>query len=156
MIISSFTVAVWPTSRVAIWRASRVALWRASRFLWWHFLSLSLFNLFLRILSLSANRAAGTYLCLLRSRSFLKYSSLFFSFKRSRYARCISARLFRFFTNPDDSEKKSKKKSGVVLDCINSWSLHPYLLLFDLILYFPSTIFQLNRDRSSWVEPVLS
>ena len=29
-------------------------------------------------------------------------------------------------------------------------------ILFDLILYVPSTIFQLNRDRSSWVEPVLS
>ena len=28
--------------------------------------------------------------------------------------------------------------------------------LFDLSLYVPSTIFQLNRDRSSWVEPVLS
>ena len=28
--------------------------------------------------------------------------------------------------------------------------------LFDLILYVSSTIFQLNRDRSSWVEPVLS
>ena len=27
---------------------------------------------------------------------------------------------------------------------------------FDLILYVPSTIFQLNRDGSSWVEPVLS
>ena len=26
---------------------------------------------------------------------------------------------------------------------------------FDLILYVPSTIFQLNRDGSSWVEPVL-
>ena len=25
-----------------------------------------------------------------------------------------------------------------------------------LILYVPSTIFQLNRDRSSWIEPVLS
>ena len=31
-----------------------------------------------------------------------------------------------------------------------------YLLLFDLILYVPSTNFQLNRDGSSWVEPVLS
>ena len=30
------------------------------------------------------------------------------------------------------------------------------ICLFDLILYVPSTIFQLNRDRSSWVEPVLS
>ena len=28
--------------------------------------------------------------------------------------------------------------------------------LFDLILYVPSTIFQLHRDGSSWVEPVLS
>ena len=28
--------------------------------------------------------------------------------------------------------------------------------LFDLILYVPSTIFQLNRDRYSWVEPLLS
>ena len=27
--------------------------------------------------------------------------------------------------------------------------------LFDLILYLPSTIIQLNRDRSSWIEPVL-
>ena len=28
--------------------------------------------------------------------------------------------------------------------------------LFDLILYVPLTIFQLYRDESSWVEPVLS
>ena len=28
--------------------------------------------------------------------------------------------------------------------------------LLDLILYVPSTIFQLYRDESSWVEPVLS
>ena len=30
------------------------------------------------------------------------------------------------------------------------------LCLFGLILYVPSTIFQLIRDGSSWVEPVLS
>ena len=30
------------------------------------------------------------------------------------------------------------------------------VILFDLILYVPSTIFQLNRDESPWVEPVLS
>ena len=30
------------------------------------------------------------------------------------------------------------------------------LFLFDLILNILSTIFQLNRDGSSWVEPVLS
>ena len=33
---------------------------------------------------------------------------------------------------------------------------HKMICLFDLILYVPSTIFQLNRDGSSWVEPVLS
>ena len=31
-----------------------------------------------------------------------------------------------------------------------------FVCLFDLILYVPSKIFQLNRDGSSWVEPVLS
>ena len=31
-----------------------------------------------------------------------------------------------------------------------------FVCLFDLILYVPSTIFQLKRDISSWVEPVLS
>ena len=34
--------------------------------------------------------------------------------------------------------------------------VHFVLFLFDLILYVPSTIFQLHRDGSSWVEPVLS
>ena len=33
------------------------------------------------------------------------------------------------------------------------WANESY---FDLILYVPSTIFQLFRDGSSWVEPVLS
>ena len=33
---------------------------------------------------------------------------------------------------------------------------HLFVCLFDLILYVPSTIFQLYRDESSWVEPVLS
>ena len=31
-----------------------------------------------------------------------------------------------------------------------------FICLFDLILYVPSTIFQLNKDGSSWVEQVLS
>ena len=35
-------------------------------------------------------------------------------------------------------------------------SLNLSFCLFDLIFYVPSTIFQLNRDGSSWVEPVLS
>ena len=38
------------------------------------------------------------------------------------------------------------------------YMVHPLTILFFfyLILYVPSTIFQLYRDRSSWVEPVLS
>ena len=35
-------------------------------------------------------------------------------------------------------------------------SIEGFICLYDLILYVPSTIFQLNRDGSSWVEPVLS
>ena len=31
-----------------------------------------------------------------------------------------------------------------------------FVCLIDLILYVPSTIFQLNRDGSSWVEPILN
>ena len=31
-----------------------------------------------------------------------------------------------------------------------------FCLFLDLILYVPSTIYQLYRDGSSWVEPVLS
>ena len=31
-----------------------------------------------------------------------------------------------------------------------------FICLFDLILYVPSTIFQVDKDGSSWVEPVLS
>ena len=34
--------------------------------------------------------------------------------------------------------------------------MHCEFFLFDLILNFPPTIFQLYRDGSSWVEPVLS
>ena len=43
-----------------------------------------------------------------------------------------------------------------VVYCSRDWCFKGYFVcLFDLILYVPSTIFQLNRDGSSWVEPVL-
>ena len=47
----------------------------------------------------------------------------------------------------------------ILLSCGSQFFFYNGILfvsLFDLILYVPSTIFQLNRDRSSWVEPVLS
>ena len=37
-----------------------------------------------------------------------------------------------------------------------SFSEYCFVCLFDLVLYIPSKIFQLCRDGSSWVEPVLS
>ena len=36
------------------------------------------------------------------------------------------------------------------------WVYFVCLFMFDLILYVPSTIFQLYRDEFSWVEPVLN
>ena len=45
-------------------------------------------------------------------------------------------------------EKKNMFKPYIDLDV--------EVFLFGSILYVPSMIFQLNRDRSSWVEPVLS
>ena len=39
---------------------------------------------------------------------------------------------------------------------VNTTSECLFFVLFDFILYVPSTIFQLNRDGSSWVEQVLS
>ena len=46
----------------------------------------------------------------------------------------------------------------IATDEIYIFSLHSMIkwFLFDLILYVPSTNFQLNRDESSLVEPVLS
>ena len=44
----------------------------------------------------------------------------------------------------------------IFLDSFILISFFSINVLFDLILYVPSTIFQLNRDGSSWVEPVLS
>ena len=63
--------------------------------------------------------------------------------------------IFEF--GPVVQEKMSLK--DITLSKISNWP--PYIFyisfvcLFDLILYVPSTIFQLNRDGSSWVEPVL-
>ena len=65
------------------------------------------------------------------------------------------------------AEKSSiawKKNSGKLFFCLrpNIQLLNSFIegggpiLLFDLILFIPSTIFQLYRGRSSWIEPVLS
>ena len=61
-------------------------------------------------------------------------------------------------------------KTGFTVFCLNFLCFNAFNLisnmtpikkkntffLFDLILYVPSTTFQLNRGGSSWVEPVLS
>ena len=44
-----------------------------------------------------------------------------------------------------------------VLNCLFPQRISlSFVCLFDLIRYVPSTIFQLYRDGSTWVEPVLS
>ena len=61
-------------------------------------------------------------------------------------------KLVFFFKN---SYKNLPKAKNQVFGVLKSARLVCFCL-FDLILYIPSTIFQLNRDGSSWVEPVLS
>ena len=60
----------------------------------------------------------------------------------------VHKHMFNFFL---DKRAITSLQSGFVLgdSTVN-------LCLFDFILYVPSTIFQLNKDGSSWVEPVLS
>ena len=92
----------------------------------------------------------------------------------------ISMRIRAFWSVSDEhsigsqwSNISSGRKLRFCSDCADAqtnWNLHcmhmptctlcciptKILFLFDLILYVPSTIFLLNRDGSSWVEPVLS
>ena len=65
--------------------------------------------------------------------------------------------------NHTNEGKVKQKESHVARDgdngrfCTKKQNVsHQYVCLFDLILHVPSTIIQLNRDGSSWVEPVLS
>ena len=74
--------------------------------------------------------------------------------------------MFRRISRGDNSLKASSdrlEELGIELGTSGykaislSTKSHQLLVLFllDLILYVPSAIFQLNRDGSSWVEPVL-
>ena len=47
-------------------------------------------------------------------------------------------------------------KAWICKNCLNFHFSDSFLEGFGLIIYVPSTIFQLYRDGSSWVEPVLS
>ena len=51
---------------------------------------------------------------------------------------------------------QSQPLAGHRIDPFRGRVLFCLFNFFYLILYVPSTIFQLNRDGSSWVEPVLS
>ena len=52
--------------------------------------------------------------------------------------------------------RKKVEKDEMYVNTILSLGTVGLQFLFDLILYVPSTIFQLYRDGSFWVEPVLS
>ena len=66
-------------------------------------------------------------------------------------------------SDPRLNLKESKRNMGKSWEDID-YTLQYFLFLislqfmssFDFILYVPVTIVQLNRDGSSWVEPVLS
>ena len=60
------------------------------------------------------------------------------------------------FWSWDQGPVEFGEKSILTIKIGKIWCNLKELVLFDLILYVPSTIFQLNRDGSSWVEPVLS
>ena len=53
-------------------------------------------------------------------------------------------------------ERCALEIAAYVFKCTDGYTTSFFVCLFDLILYIPSTIFVLNRDGSSWVEPVLS
>ena len=55
-----------------------------------------------------------------------------------------------------DAKFRENKTLGKISELTVNTIFCLFICLFDLILYIPSTIFQLNRDGSSWVEPVLS
>ena len=59
------------------------------------------------------------------------------------------------FEHPKHMFKPMDKKFYANFFCLTDPTI-VFVCLFDLIIYVPSTIFQLNWDRSSWVEPVLS
>ena len=68
-------------------------------------------------------------------------------------------------TKVSNSKDRALKRSNMVpsdnmkafsLECVPKNNNFLIPLFVWLILYVPSIIFQLNRDGSSWVEPVLS
>ena len=67
-----------------------------------------------------------------------------------------SGRKLRFCSDCADAQTNLNLRCTHMTTCTLCWIPTKILFLFDLILYVPSTIFQLNRDGSSWVEPVLS
>ena len=68
--------------------------------------------------------------------------------------------VFLYFLQDDADDHDCKLDLEDVLDLDTDPERRQYAIvsicLFDLNLYLPSTIFQLDRDRSSWVELVLS
>ena len=77
---------------------------------------------------------------------------LFLSTMRVRFVYALR----RFVTMVDMKQKKTKTTFLRCADYTGNDKQADLFCLFDLILLVPSTIFQLNRDGSSGVEPVLS
>ena len=60
-------------------------------------------------------------------------------------------------STPDFVADKLRDEVGnLIKQRLENLVANSFICLFHLFLYVPSTIFPLNRDGSSWVEPVLS
>ena len=69
----------------------------------------------------------------------------------------IATLIYSPFYKISDSSSESSLNRGSPEPLLLDYVISSFIcFLFDLFLYFPSAIFQLNRDRSSWAEPVLS
>ena len=67
----------------------------------------------------------------------------------------LSLKIYFVLANSADPDEMHYAAFHVGLHCLQKYPF-TFVCLFDLILYVPSTISQLCRDGSSWVEPVLS
>ena len=71
-------------------------------------------------------------------------------------SRQLEENMFVFIWIPFHLSFEPAGTSKVFCFMINIEDIQFAWFLFDLILYIPSTTFQLNRDGSSWVGPALS
>ena len=99
-------------------------------------------------------------LCVLESLTLDKSKLYFVDMKPSNNCFIANVNVYRF-SNLIKTDNYFRTNCCIVINLKQFRNLKKkyhmtYSIFFYLILYFTSTIFQLNTDGSSWVEPVLS